>query len=167
MSHVPPPPPPQSPEQLAYASPAPVSADVEHLRLLALFHYIFGGITMLFSSCALIHFFMGLVMIFNPNAFSGPQGQNPPPDFMGYFFTGIGAMVVALGWTMGGLTIYSGRCIARRRRRLFSQVMAGINCISIPFGTLLGVFTLIVLARPSVRALYAERDPRNDITHFS
>ena len=41
---------------------------------------------------------------------------------------------------------------------MFSQIMAGVNCLSIPFGLLLGVFTLIVLARPSVKALYAEHE---------
>lgn len=32
--------------------------------------------------------------------------------------------------------------------------MAAILCMFIPFGTILGVFTLIVLSRESVRQLY-------------
>jgi hypothetical protein len=58
---------------------------------------------------------------------------------------------------LGILTIVSGRLISLRRRRTFSLVVAGINCASFPFGTVLGVFTFIVLARPSVRALYPPR----------
>jgi hypothetical protein len=34
------------------------------------------------------------------------------------------------------------------------MVIAGINCLSFPFGTALGIFTLIVLSRESVQALY-------------
>ena len=32
--------------------------------------------------------------------------------------------------------------------------MAGLECILMPFGTVLGVFTLIVLMRDSVKALF-------------
>jgi hypothetical protein len=38
---------------------------------------------------------------------------------------------------------------------MFSLVIAGLNCIQIPFGTALGVFTIIVLLRDSVREAYA------------
>jgi hypothetical protein len=34
--------------------------------------------------------------------------------------------------------------------------MAGFACLFMPFGTLLGVFTIIVLQRDSVRRLYGE-----------
>jgi hypothetical protein len=33
-------------------------------------------------------------------------------------------------------------------------VVAAIECIFMPFGTVLGVFTIIVLSRPSVKALF-------------
>jgi hypothetical protein len=38
---------------------------------------------------------------------------------------------------------------------MFSLVVTGITCLSFPFGTALGVFTIIVLTRGSVRQLYA------------
>jgi hypothetical protein len=34
------------------------------------------------------------------------------------------------------------------------MVIAAIQCAFTPFGTVLGVFTLIVLVRPSVKALF-------------
>jgi hypothetical protein len=34
-------------------------------------------------------------------------------------------------------------------------VVAGIECIVMPFGTVLGVFTLVVLSRESVKTLFA------------
>jgi hypothetical protein len=33
-------------------------------------------------------------------------------------------------------------------------VVAGINCLHIPLGTVLGIFTIVVLCRESVRELY-------------
>jgi len=34
------------------------------------------------------------------------------------------------------------------------MVIAGIECLFMPFGTVLGVFTLVVLVRPSVKELF-------------
>ena len=39
---------------------------------------------------------------------------------------------------------------------IFHYVVAGIECIFMPFGTVLGVLTLLVLMRPSVKALFDE-----------
>jgi hypothetical protein len=143
-------------QPLGYGGARTTAADNSHLQLIAVFHYIWGGLTALFSSIALIHVSLGLMMILNKNFLTSP-GQPPPPPFMGWMFVLIGGFILLLGWTMGGLTIYSGRCISRRRNRTFSLVMAGINCLSIPLGTALGVFTFIVLMQPSVTAEYEYR----------
>ena len=34
------------------------------------------------------------------------------------------------------------------------MIVAGLNCVHIPLGTVLGVFTLVVLMRDSVRESY-------------
>ena len=59
---------------------------------------------------------------------------------------GVFCGVVLLVWTLGALTAYAGRCIQKRCRKLFVYVMAALNCLFIPYGTLLGVFTFIVLS---------------------
>jgi hypothetical protein len=141
------------PQPIAYAT---VSADDQHLRLLAIFHYIWGGLTATASSLGLIHVTLGIVMLVNPGVLASPR-QPPPPAFMGWMVLLLGAAIALIGWTLGALTIYSGRCISRRRHRTFSLVMAGINCLSVPLGTALGVFTFIVLLRPPVAAEYEYR----------
>jgi len=40
---------------------------------------------------------------------------------------------------------------------MFCLVMAGVECIFTPFGTVLGVLTIIVLVRPSVKELFMPR----------
>jgi hypothetical protein len=52
------------------------------------------------------------------------------------------------------LNLLSGLFIRARKHRTFSLVVSGINCVHIPLGTVLGVFTIIVLIRESVRELY-------------
>ncbi len=127
--------------------------DVEHLKLLSIFHYVFGGLVALGSSIALIHFFIGLSIVLHPDWLKGDQSA-PGLNFIGWMFTGIGALVVLSGWTFGGLTVYSGWLIQCRRQPLFSKVIAAINCMQLPLGTALGIYTLLVLMRPSVVELY-------------
>ena len=41
------------------------------------------------------------------------------------------------------------------------MVIAAINCLHIPIGTMLGIFTFIVLGRDSVRKLYDDAGHAN------
>ncbi len=69
-------------------------------------------------------------------------------------FVVFAAFFICAGLTFAALTLFSAWCLSRRRHRTFSLVVAVVNCLMVPFGTLLGVFTLVVLSRPSVAALY-------------
>ena len=126
--------------------------DTNHLDLLAMFHYIGGGITLLFACFPLIYLVLGILWINGKMA--GPAGQPGPPPEMGWMFIAFGVLFPLIGWAMGILVIYSGRCMKARRHWMFSLVMGGIMCLSVPFGTVLGVFTFIVLLRDSVKRLY-------------
>src|SRR5438552_12528442 len=117
--------PPQ--HHLMYAQAAQSANDAEHLRLLALFHYIYGGLTIALSSFAIFHVVVGLVMVRNPAAFPMPPTGPGMPFNPGYMFLIMGSIIVASGWTLGTLTILSGRCISFRRARVFSLIVAGIN----------------------------------------
>lgn len=128
----------------------------ENLRLLSIFHYVVGGLHALFSSFGLIHFCMGLFLILNPKVFAASNGEPPPPEWIGLIFVVVGGGIVLAGWTLGFLTILSGRYIAQRRRRTFSVVMGCLNCALMPLGTVLGVFTIILLTRDDVRTSYGE-----------
>lgn len=98
-------------------------------------------------------------MFFAPTAF-GPSGSGAqaaaPPAFFGLIFVVFGGVFVIAGWTLGIFTILSGGNIARRKKRMFSVVIGCINCAFIPFGTVLGVFDIVLLTRDDVRVLYGE-----------
>jgi hypothetical protein len=57
---------------------------------------------------------------------------------------------ILCGWLLGGLIIYAGYCIRQRKHPLFIQLMGGLQCIFIPYGTLIGIFSLITLCKPEV-----------------
>ena len=60
------------------------------------------------------------------------------------------------------LVLIAGRFLGRRTHHLYCLVMAGIECCFMPFGTILGVFTIVVLLRPSVKTLFEQGVPSGD-----
>ena len=66
----------------------------------------------------------------------------------------LGAVFFLAGLAMAICILMAGRSLARQRRYLFAFVIACLECFFIPFGTILGVFTIIVLSRESVKTLF-------------
>ena len=126
--------------------------DRQHLKLLSIFHYIVGGILAFFFLFPLIHFTIGLLII--TESISVHSSGNLPPQAAGYFFAVVGGLFFILGEVFAIATIVSGRFLKRRQRYWFSFVKACILCLFTPLGTILGVFTIIVLSRQSVKELY-------------
>ena len=136
-----------APQSFEYYAPSPgQSNDAEHLRLLSIFHYIAGGLLALGGCIPIIHVVLGVLIV------TGKFG--PRPDPAGYFFIAIGTMFILFCWSLAVCLILSGRFLTQRRNYVFSFVIAVISCLQIPFGTLLGVFTIIVLSRATVKAMY-------------
>src|SRR6185369_4173216 len=130
----------------------PQNRDHEHLRLLYMFHYICAGIMAVLASFPIVHLIIGMFWAFAPSAL--PGGAAPPPPLVGWVFIFVATFMIVIGWTTAGLLAWAGRCIDRRIHHTFCIVMAAIECMFMPFGTVLGVFTIIVLVRPSVRLLF-------------
>lgn len=130
-----------------------MNQDEQQLDLLAIFHYILGPITILVSSVFLLHVGIGIAMI--TGAF---DGKDAPPPAVGWLFILFGSLAVLAGWTLGILMIVAGRRLKVRGSRTFCIVIAAIECLLAPFGTILGVFTIVVLMRESVMRLFAGGD---------
>ena len=87
---------------------------------------------------------------------AGGRGGGPP--------AGMATLMAAIG---GGAALLTGATAAgqflaawnlyRRRGRTVCLVVAAVECLNVPLGTALGVFTFVVLSRPGVRAAF-ERD---------
>ena len=122
----------------------------DQLRILSTFHYVVGGMAGLFSLFPLIHVGFGVAMV------RGVLDHgNPPPPFVGWILIGIGSLFIAAGLTYAILVTLTGRYLATRRHYFFCLVIAGIETIFMPFGTVLGVFTIIALIQEPVKALFA------------
>ncbi len=129
--------------------------DERHLQLLAIAHYVLGGASALFSSMFIIHFLWGIATL-RGSEFFGAPGKDAPPREFGYFLVAMGGGAVLAGWSMGASLVLAGRSLQRHTRYTFCLIVAAIACVLCnPFGTVLGVFTIVVLMRPSVKELFA------------
>lgn len=153
----------------------------ERLRLLAWGFYIRGGMGLFFSMLFLLYALIFGAFSFMPeSAFDSPQtthSQNgtttlqPPPDASGKtpnksdapplivfrIIAGVMLFVTMIAWTLCGLTAYAGRCIQKRKYRIFINVMAAFNTILIPYGTLLGVATFLVINTEESKAQFGAK----------
>ena len=131
--------------------------DADHLNLLAIFHFVGAGLAVLGILFLLGHYAMMHAIFTNPKFFENQKQPMPvPPEqifaTMKWFYLAGAVWFVASAI----LNVISGVCLRTRKGRTFSMVVAGVNCLHIPLGTVLGVFTLIVLLRDSVRELFTE-----------
>jgi hypothetical protein len=126
--------------------------DAQQLKLLSIFHYVAAVLLAVMACIPVIHLLIGVLMVTAPASMSG--GGQPPPVFMGWMFILIASAVILGGWTIAALMGFAGRCLARRQRRVYCLVVAALECLWTPFGTVLGILTLLVLIRPSVIELF-------------
>ena len=144
--------------------PAPIDPaqqavlDDEHLRLLTIGYYVSAAVTAFFSMIGLVYaaigFFVGTAASHaarNVNVEDSAQAvDNAGPAFVGVLFGVIGLAIFFLALAFAGAKVYAALCLKRRRGRTFCLVVAALSCLEMPWGTLLGVFTIIVLERPTV-----------------
>lgn len=129
-------------------------ADTDHLRLLSVFHFVFAGLAVLGLGMLALHYVLMHSVFLHPERWSQQKNAVSPPRelfavlkwFYLFFGSALAAALIA--------NLLSGVFLCKRRCRVFSLVVGGINCIQVPFGTVLGVFTIVVLLRDSVRELY-------------
>ena len=134
--------------------------DAEHLKLLVIFHFMVAGLALLGVAFACLQWVVMQFVLLSPEMTKNMQGGPPPEFFLGIWKWFLVAMGVYSVCKCAG-NLVSAFFIRQRRGRLFSLVVAGINCISVPFGTALGVCTFLVLLRPSVAAAYEAAKSQN------
>ena len=131
------------------------SQDEQHLDILAILHYVYAGLFTLIGCIPLVYVFIGAMLV--SGKIPPDSRGNPPPAEMGYIFIALGVLFSLLFWGLAGLIVACGRFLARRKHWLFCIVIAALECINMPLGTILGVFTIIVLIRASVKELFEGR----------
>lgn len=137
--------------------------DESHLHLLSVFHFVMGGLYTLGIGFIALHFLMMRLFMTMPQ---GPRASTsigipatpPPPVMPPEIMTIMIGFYIVAGLVIASLAtgnILSGVWLRKRIQHTMTFVVAAINCAFFPFGTVLGVFTIIVLQRPTVKMTYA------------
>ena len=135
------------------ANLTPPNKDDEHIKLLVIFHYITAGLTLLGILFLFLHYYMLFSVMMNDAMWQNSNEPPPPKEFFlvfRWFYVFMGALMIA----GGVLNILSANFMRKRANRMFSIVVSGMNCLSMPLGTALGIFTIIVLMRSTVQSSY-------------
>ena len=127
--------------------------DEDNLRLLRVGYFISAGLTA-FGSILVLGYVLFLSFIF-------AQIGKSPGDAV--FPASIGRLVAVFGVLFAFVVIgfavlqfLTGQRLKERRSRTFCLVVAALTCLSIPWGTFLGVCTFLVLLRPTVERSFQE-----------
>lgn len=122
-----------------------------HISTLSFLHYIYGAFVCMGGFVALVFIGLGL---FLSSDFIAQESGDAAPGFIGRLFQTFGWVIFIAVEVWGLLNIASGYWISRRRNRSASQVIAAFNCLSIPLGLALGLFTFAVMSDDEVKQDY-------------
>lgn len=89
-----------------------------------------------------------------PDARPSAADEVFPTRLFGLMFTIIPAILILCGFVVSTVIVVAGKRLAAHRSHTFCLVVAGIECLFMPFGTVLGVFTILTLLKPEARQLF-------------
>lgn len=78
-----------------------------------------------------------------------------PPQLLRVFFGIFGLVFFTAAVNLAIAKLMAAARIRRRPSRTFCRLVADTSCLGIPYGTVLGVCTFMVLGRDSVAGLFA------------
>jgi hypothetical protein len=128
--------------------------EIRYLNLLALFHIVVGAIAGLFSCFPLINLSIGLSMLEEIPKTIAQGDMFSPFALLPIMFILLPTGIVVVGWMFAIAIALNGYYIKERKWLTYCLVMSGVETIFMPFGTALGVFTIILLTRPSIKGLF-------------
>jgi len=125
----------------------------DSLEILSFFHYAVGALAVM---VALVPFALHLVgsAMADPAAEEGVRIQGE--RVAGAFSTGCVGVALAGGLVWGAIAVWTGRNLARRERFRHCLLGAGLLCLFVPPGTILGAVTLSILLKPEVRSSFPD-----------
>jgi hypothetical protein len=133
--------------------------DAEHLKLLSIFYYISSGLSCLGSLFGFFYIAIGLMIPKMVAPLSASSAATPFPQEMTWMILVFGIAITVFCVTTTVCQFLTARWLSARKNKTFCMVIAGISCINIPIGTALGVFTFLVVSRPSVVPLFKGQSP--------
>jgi hypothetical protein len=128
------------------------SKDESDLNTLSILHYCWTGLLGC-SALGVVAYFILFAAILADAPTHGPHGAHDQEIAAGV----MGIMGIVMGVLMIPMFVchlLAAAGLRNRKRYTLALVMSGFACLSVPLGTGLGIWTILVLQRPSVKALF-------------
>ena len=123
------------------------------LDLVSIFHYVLAALIYLKGAIALI--FMGIGTVAAVGILSDkPHDVHIALPVIGLFFFVGPVMFLCLTWTLATLVLLAGKRMSKHTNLVYCQIIAGLECLCVPFGTILGIFTLISLTKAETKEIF-------------
>ena len=124
------------------------------LRLLSVGYYIQAGVAAFYTLMLLGYSAFVSTILANIGRLSPQSNQQLPPAILSVL-TIVLAVLIGIVCAYTACLFIAGFWLRRLRNMLFIQIIAALNCFAIPYGTVLGIFTFMVLQRPSAKQLFS------------
>ena len=128
--------------------------DEDHINILAVCYWVFGALGIFTSIGAGLYMaFLATMMQQMSNEVGAAAGDIPELEMLGNLpgvILGLGVLLVVLGVVGAIMKIITGFLLKKRKAYTFCLITAGLTSLSLPFGTIIGVFTFVVLMRKQV-----------------
>ena len=130
-----------------------VSQHEKNLDLLGVFQYAYAALVGTCCACyPAVYVLMGTAML--SGKIESQSSGGPDDQAVGSIVVVMGIAGVLMVWAKALLALLAGWNLRRRRHRTFCMVVGALECLNMPLGTILGVFTIVVLSNEHVRALF-------------
>lgn len=124
-----------------------------NLRTLEVLYYIYGALQLV---GALIFFlvFGGLSMFLNSDVVAEQANGDMAPAVVGTVMGVVGGVITLFLLVVAVLNLLAARNLGKGKGRTLVMVAAGLDCLSFPIGTALGIFTFVELSKDHVKQVF-------------
>lgn len=132
-----------------------MDSDAKSLRRLALAHYAVGVLTLLMALPLILGLCRGTDWLGQaglPRQFLEQMSElDVPPELIKQMVNFLVVSMVLMILLHGAIVAWVGWCIAKSRRYWVVFIFSLMDCTYFPFGTVIGIWAVVVLCRPSVK----------------
>jgi len=123
--------------------------DEKNLDLLATLQTILGILTALMACIPLVYLGVGIAIFVG-----AASGSEAAPRVVGLVFIILSLLIILAGWVLAVMIIITGRKMRKRESFNFCMIVAFLECLIMPLGTVLGIFTILNLNKDSTKELF-------------
>jgi hypothetical protein len=128
--------------------------DESDLNLLSTLHYVWSGLL----GCGTLGTLGYFTLVAGAIGVGASGGGGRPGEAVAVVGVTavIGIVVTAMMLALFIIHLLAAAGLKKRKRRTLIYIASGLMCTSVPLGTLLGIFTIMTLGRPGVKALFTD-----------